>query len=550
MSLKTALTDSDAILYAPGWEHRPQLGSDTNGTVVLRRYWGDFDARSADTACTEGPATRTSPKADNQTYAGTWQVARRWSEGQDERSVKIIEELVTPDTTGLRISYRVNCDNVHHETHYWDLSRTQLDALDNAIADTYTKGVTRGLTWGDNDRGMLDAVLSVDSTQNREPVTNERTLTGPQLKRYEWHEKGITADSQIRSIDAPADGVIKRQEISARENCALDITTRIDSAIADSNTGVAGGSPQQTDSIYFYRNLDTLAVSAPTEGVDRVEANLNEFSRIDYTVRKIRPVLDSYAALSGGGPQERDSVSFVVNATGFSVAQGDTGSIVDVSGRLNEMGRINYSVRTATAVQDTAVGTTGGGVLVSDSWSGVRNADTVNVAAGSRGTLVGVQPSLNRYGKIDYEVRTQTANTDTAVGKTGGSVQATDSVVLNRNASSFAVDTGARGTIVSATPRLNEFGLIDYAVSTRTAQTDTMVGTAGGGVLVKDSVTSYANASSLSVSAGAAGTMVDVSPRLNEFGRIDYSVRTRTAQALSRAMLTGGNVLEHDSIKM
>lgn len=609
MSLRTSLTDSLAILG----EWRRDRNKGTNGTLVLRRVFDQIDARSTDTLVINAPATRTNPKADNQTYSGTWQSTRPTAKAVDDRSCVITEELVRSDSTGLEIVYYENCDTKVTQTTYFDRTMAQVRAIDDTYA-TSTAGKTVNIDKrGPNDLGLFDVVVTVRERQLRE-YENLLTRKSTQVERREWHQHGITSDTTIRSIATRERGKIKSQEITELEDCSKRVITSEDQAIADSELIKTGGTVQRTDSIFLYENLDSytessvargievslspslnqfgkinlvrrvseaqtdtmtaanagggpqelnslvvyknassLSVSAGADGQDvSVSASLNPVGKIDYSVLTRTARADSYAAKVGGGPQETDSVVIGRNITTLAAADrlpGVDGTIKDITPTLNPMGRIDYTIRTRTAVADSVgFSNVGGGPNEAVAVQFHRNKSSVSLSASPTGTVLDVSPSFNPFGRLDYTVRRRTAVANSVNGASGGTVQETDSTFVYVNADTIGYTAGSRGKRVDVSASLNEFGKVNSVRRVTVAQADTLSASNTGGSVQETVQTAvYKNATSVNVAAGAQGIIEDVSASLNPYGRIDYTVRTRTAVADSYIGTMGGGPQETDS---
>jgi hypothetical protein len=156
-----------------------------------------------------------------------------------------------------------------------------------------------------------------------------------------------------------------------------------------------------------------------------------------------------------------------------------------------------------------------------------KNADDLSVSAGARGEVVSVGGvSLNEGGKIDYSVRTETAIPDNSSELTiGGSPLRSHKIKIYKNgALGDLSESTETGKIKNVSVQLNSVGLLDYAVETITAETpgDTpsFTSESSGDKTVTTEI--YRNAVAIpSISGGSGATSYRLSASLNEFGRYD-----------------------------
>jgi hypothetical protein len=162
------------------------------------------------------------------------------------------------------------------------------------------------------------------------------------------------------------------------------------------------------------------------------------------------------------------------------------------------------------------------------------NPDTPPVSQ-TAGTIVSVANKKNEYGRVDVVVETRTATAvSTSERETVARAFDKADAVTDRNQAAIATPQTSQtaGTIVSARGRLNEFGKYDNTVETKTAiavSTSEKL-TSATAFETDERVTDKNQATIVApITTQTAGTIKTATGELNEFGKYDNTTDTKTS---------------------
>jgi hypothetical protein len=263
------------------------------------------------------------------------------------------------------------------------------------------------------------------------------------------------------------------------------------------------------------------------------------------TDREVKP-LDATA--SGGSPLWDDVSVVNDNATNdlSGQAAGGPGVIIDASSKKNDAGRFDNRKTTRTAKPYGPVTSIHGSPLVEETVERSRNQDSMpSPGTPADGTMVDVSGSINDAAKIDVTTTTRRAIAKEKTGiRTGETAFENETTDLHVNKESVAI-VRASGEAVDANLSINEFGRLSGSVRKREAkEVQTGPYTADSDGYKQTQVTKYQNAGTIPIASGK-GQRVDA--QKTEFGLfnatktvvtatefyIDYSVPAATGRSPS-----------------
>ena len=182
------------------------------------------------------------------------------------------------------------------------------------------------------------------------------------------------------------------------------------------------------------------------------------------TDREVKP-LDAMAA--GGSPLWDEVAEVNDNAiTDLSgQAAGDVGVIIDTASKKNDAGRFDNRKTTRTAKAYGPKSDAHGSALVDETTEYYRNQDEFpNPGAPDVGSTVDVSGSINDFGKIDYQKTTRVDKPfDTGLVSTGGDSLKSEQSQIKLNQDSVTVSP-IEGKVVSAGISVGESGLINARI--------------------------------------------------------------------------------------
>ena len=218
------------------------------------------------------------------------------------------------------------------------------------------------------------------------------------------------------------------------------------------------------------------------------------------------------------------------------------GTIVQLTDKVNRFGLVDQERITRVASED-GFATASGGPLYADSEEVRRNGRAVpSPGAGGVGTLTSVSGSVNEFGLYDSRVSTRTAKSMNATFTAGGELFSDTETVTRNSPTPENPGAGAAGTLHQASNSINEFGLFDTHKTVRTAKTKNVTSAYGGPLVnISQSITRN-NTSEADPGAGVAGTIKDASNSINEFGLFDTVLTTQAAVAQPPLIYTWSEV--------
>jgi hypothetical protein len=248
------------------------------------------------------------------------------------------------------------------------------------------------------------------------------------------------------------------------------------------------------------------------------------------TDREVKP-LDATA--SGGGPLWDEVTVVNDNATTdlSGQAAGGLGVIIDTASKKNDAGRFDNRKTTRTAKPCGPVTSVHGSPLVEETVERSRNQDSMpSPGTPADGTMVDVSGSINDAAKIDVTKTTRRAIEKQATADSGGPLISVSETIKVNSPSPANPGAGADGTINDVSNTINEFGRYNVSQTVKTANPKEATSTSGGPlVTVTETVKVNATAPE-SPGAGSTGTIINVSNSINAFGRYDVRKTTKTAK--------------------
>ena len=469
-------TAAEAAAVLRHWEHEQVKG--TNGSVVMVREWKFEDKRTADGFAAALTSTVVSPKADNQTYSGTWVSQKPEIEGDEAPTV--VQTLVLPDTDGFTIDYDESADIAVSTTYYFDYTRAQYE--DKAdVYDTPTDGVTVNVSNPQiNRNGLIDFNVESRTRQYRTRGTPAGAFsTGVLVKEdkfeeaREWEQSGLTTQTE-RSI-AQADGYVKVQGVDLLPDGSKKVMTREREATKDVAVGTdTRYQKTETDATVKVVHDDTAETGSQADGtIVEVNNQLDEFGEYT-TAKRTRTATKDVAAGTDTRylKTETDATVKVIHDDTVETGSQADGTIVEVANQIDEFGEYTTAKRTRTATKDIAAGTDTR-YLKSETASTVKviHDDEVETGSQADGTIVEVNNQIDEFGEYTTAKTTRTANKDLAAG-----TDATQNVFETRSTAKVihddAVETHSftSGSIIQSVRNdVDEFGEYTTAKETRTA---------------------------------------------------------------------------------
>ena len=516
---------------SPWWRLDKQTSTIADGGYVLARELRDLDNRSSDdlAALVAAESTFTDPKADLQTYSGTFVNSGVVVEETGER-------LVTIRHTMLRVSSPTNSATLAAQAYL------QMDK--NEILDVFSlvtgEKDTRALQWKNINPAQRTTLLAIADS----------ALVSQFGAGYLYVDREF-----VKQADGTATFSILLQKAAWDAWSGEDIDSW--TFLRYSNRGRDRAGLQKTwtgiaiDDATNALNSLTLSTAFITSGYAQTDAYFVDNKDESCNVVQVQVQTDVLAARSfaNGIFSDKDSVLTRNVATGLTSGVSVTnGDIVTVNSVLNESGLWDNTLSTNDAKMVTRTTSAVAGPLQTSSSTSVMN-DTNEVAASESGSdIVTISNTKNEHGLWDTTIdgKDGVAASGTA---TDGSVLVGTSVAIGRNqAAAPTMGAGSAGVIHGVTASLNEFGLWDTKESTSTAAAAAGAASAYGGPLTAESLTVKANQTNVpALSAGSAGTINSASYSINQFGLYDTRESVRTASAASTSV-TGGGPLSGVSI--
>ena len=443
----------------------------------------------------------------------------------------IFEEEVTDQQLGVETS---------------DIDETDYTLVnpDTVAGETMRRNISR------NADCTNDVTMQVTTASEVGPTTTYREDLFEKRKRDSYRNKVTELSTDY---EPPSGGIIKEYEKRLNEFSRYDIvqTTRTANPVTE-NEYTRGGDLEENKFRRYTNQSSEPTLNLPGTSaagtITQVQARKNEFGLFDYTTVTREAKQRSDTKLTRGGDLETNDTQRFYNQaaqpTATDVGTSAAGEIKSVQSRRNEFGRFDYTVVTRTAVPRSDSELTRGGDLETNKaqryYNQASEPTASSIGTAAAGEITAVQSRRNEFGRFDYSVITRTAvpRNDSELTRGGHLEETKTRAYYNQAAEPTAslVGTEAAGTITAVRSRRNEFGRFDYTTITRTAQArnETSVGL-GGSELVDVGHDIYLNqvsAPSEAEGTAAAKTIKSVSNRMNEFGRFDYTITTRTAKKM------------------
>ena len=345
------------------------LQEGTAGTVVLVREWISIDATQADTLkSTIAVESVANPKADQQTYAGTWTVGTVIIEGDDTRAVTLVQTLVLPDADGVTSMWFPNCNESVTRKTYFNQTQAVYDAalaLYDSSVET-VKGRTVNFTeYRTNDLGLVDFTITITQVQVRnvpQPATGANT-TGEFVTQTsfdvtrEWKQIGVVDDANMRSV-TQEDGLVKTRTVALQSDCSKEVTTREQLAVAQADVeNVKRITAFDTLVEITAKNETAREIAETSQTQNQVVTTRSELTevpgRYNNSIKTVSAKTAEVMVERTGTQLETRVIETAVNEAGReSEVSFSAGTIVTTSSKKNEFGSFDNSLDTRTATAD------------------------------------------------------------------------------------------------------------------------------------------------------------------------------------------------------
>ena len=301
----------------------------------------------------------------------------------------------------------------------------------------------------------------------------------------------------------------------------------------ESTTKVEAAGFSETTTEKTVQSSPAPAPTATDGHIKTARTSASKYKDCYDTVETDREVKPLNATAAGGGPLWDEVAEVNDNApTDLSgQAAGGVGVIIDAASKKNDAGRFDNRKTTRTAKPYGPVISIHGTPLVEETVERSRNQDSMpSPGIPADGTMVDVSGSINDAAKIDVTKTTRRAIEKQATANSGGPLISVSETIKVNSPSPANPGAGADGTINDVFNTINEFGRYNVSQTVKTANPKEATSTSGGPlVTVTETVKVNATAPE-SPGAGSTGTIIDVSNSINAFGRYDVRKTTKTAK--------------------
>ena len=361
-----------------------------------------------------------------------------------------------------------DCRYSETETIYLNVADADfypIGAPPSGLGISYTRNVTR------NINGTWDITIKTRTARYRDSgfMTVEESAAQQTTQRQQL---GLTSQSPESVV--PTAGAVLTQRVEIRDDCSKDVTTVKESGKAQTSTArveAAGFSETTTEKtvqvspapapVQVDGHIKT-ARTQPSKYHDRYDTT--------ETDREVK-LLESVAR--GGSALFDEEVTVRQNdAADLSAATaGAAGEIIDRSSRKNDAGRFDNSTTKRTAKPFGPATDVHGTPLVEEKTEVFKNQDEFpSPGIPADGTIIDVSGNVNEAAKIDYAKTTRRAIPREVLAlSTGEDEFKSEKTDLHVNKDSVAV-TRAAGEVVDASIRISEFGKLDATVRKSTAK--------------------------------------------------------------------------------
>ena len=410
-----------------------------------------------------------------------------------------------------------DCRYTETETIYLnvaDAAAYPILAPTNGGGISYVRNVTR------NINGTWDISIKARTSRYRDTGFMTVEETGAQ-QTTQRQQLGLT--NQSLEAVVPTAGAAISQRIEIRDDCSKDVVTAKEvgkEQISTAKVEAAGYRETTTE-----KTVQTSPASAPGQVAGHIRTVRTQPSKYhgrydtQETDREVK-LLESVAR--GGSALFDEEVTVRQNdANDHSAgASGSAGEIIDRESRKNDAGRFDNRTTKRTAKPFGPAAYVHGSPLVEETTEVFKNQGAFpNPGTPANGTIIDVSGNVNEAAKIDLVKTTRRAIPKEVLGLETGKDEFRDETTdIHANKDSIAISRAA-GQVVDASIQLNEFGKLDGTVRKSTAK-PAVTGpfTADADGYKQTQVTKYDNADAIPVASGK-GERVDA--KLNANGKYD-----------------------------
>ena len=482
----------------------------------------------------QSAVSETNPLIEGKPYFGTWLFSRHiWerNESPDDNTVTFIQTMIAGAGVTAAHIVEKGCAYTITQTFYWDVT-----ALPTVTQSTSGINYSLAAVSRDRETGLYSCVLEqrVRLTVTTGAYTSGRDSSATETTQ-EW--KGVrTGNLDDTGAAVPVDnmalevGKVKKQQIQKNDDCTTDVKQAIEAAVDQPITEWEKTHAEQVATVKATQGTAETIPGDPAAGT------IVEISQ-DYTPHgKARKAVRTRTAVDQPITEwvkDHSETAAIVKATQGTAetepsAPAD-GVIVEVSQDPTPFGKARKAVRTRTAIDQPV-----------SEWQ-KDHAETVVTVKATQGTvetipsdpangvIVEVTQDLTPFGKARKAIRTRTAVDQPMTEWQKAHDETAVIVKATQGAAETIPNDPAAGTIVEVSQDPTPFGKARKAVRTRTAIDQPVTEWSKTHAETVSNVKGTQGTVETEPSAPAAGTVVDVSQDMTQYGKARKQVRTRTA---------------------
>jgi len=534
-------------------------------SLYLIREWPFISADQAKSLVDGVGATVSSPKADNVTYSGTWQVvyvqAYQDNPETSDRSVIIRQVLFLKDSNNpYTVTYEASCLKTVQVAFYWDITRADaiiyIDAI-NATSVSYGAGWTADYRLFPGEEGLYNLIITYEHALPYDSMSDAPAQLLTSFDSADHTDEQRFMLNQVTPTEPPADslGIVYDANYRKNNDCTWDVTHTKRSSHPLGPKTVTGGTVGFREDDVVNRNL--LAVPVVGEGTLGItksgRISINDDETIDATVstRTAKPIGPTPTTTGTQGYTDVENTA--VNAVAMpSPGIGAQGVTTNCNPSFNLDGTVNYSQKTRTATLLGPKNITGGTVGFREEDSITKNNYALPVVGeGGLGVTKSGRVALNDDGTMDATVSTRTAKPVGPGSATSGTVGHIDVGTIALNATSMpSPGAGGKGVTNTVDPSYNLDGTINYSQRARTAALVGPGTSIYGTLTEKEELEIARNSYTIpSPGQGPIGVTNRVNIQLNEDATADYFKVKSTAVEITGTGASGSQgTLESETV--
>ena len=526
MALKTTIPESEARLITA-------VKDPTTDRLVITRAWPNIDAIYVDDLITASVSSVVDPEVDGQTYSGTYTVNTFKAEGQDDRSVVILQTMTSSVVNNQQRYVKRSCSETVQRTYYFGVST--IPSISSSSEDG-TQHVLGGVSKNSDEtyNAYSDEIIAISQSKDIEAIAISSDYLEDQYLRKNITGTELTSFLADNKFLTQEEGVSKSLQVSINDDCTFNVvgkTLEADTDGGELDPDIGQSKAVKNNLMLYWLKTEAeatailAALSAQTDRVTKtVEVRRRDGGLYDLQVRQLTSYELTQTADFGAGETALNLYAGINSKTAPTVAIG-VGERVQAQINPNEDNTFNYNITKLSEVteQEATIGDANGQII-----SGKNKTSLPEVPTDMRltGGINQIGPNGEYNYGLNFSPNKNTTKEDIGLGTS--LVTKTLKVGRNTEAADIPVPTISVGNSADGNVSPGDDGKFNFTIAEVATTEGSQDAKTIGAINRTVEIDSARFATTLPTPVAEAGKTVSMRVNINDNGTFDWNTVTET----------------------